>query len=515
MGREQKINKVIATLPRHVLAWLRQMQQAAPGQRSLESFSEAEWSRLIGFLKALRAVPDADVLPDPRNPHAIGAFAYAIMTCAKRLGRLPPGFSTGVRAIALAPDFYDDSLKTVSGVRAYAPSLVGLRPVARSVYAPGRHNIRRVSVPRFLSHLTAELESPSKDSRLRAQAIIRGKDKEFRRTQGLVYSPFISMNRDAIRRLAAETDGADLIVSLERGGSYVADQIGAVLSAHGGRRIPHLRIPKPSSAQLSIIHAEFQRAFPPGVSVGVKEFDKKTSHVLMLVRTVETMLRHEPDKSLNLIVTETVVGGGSTNGLLMGLGYLLRRYDKLCIRLLLHRHTSHQDAPENVRVTRDVDLTSQLSDIVLASSGGQKLRLTNFSDEVASRIARIMERLDRYIPAIRGPDLPGRNGRWHARARVSVASGFYVLGEDIDVFLSGRRTVQVGGQSASVAARAPVIIFRSNRGILIEPGCMMNSRQLLQMIVAGAFDSLIESLGIRIEDQPDADSLAFSHRRGF
>ncbi|MFC0401799.1 hypothetical protein [Paraburkholderia rhizosphaerae] len=512
MGREQKISKLVATLPRNVQTWLLGMQ-ASVGHRTLDDLSDEEWRALLRFLKALRAIPEAAVLPNPRDPRAIGTFAYALMTCASRLGRLPPGFSTGVRAIAISPHTYDDSLKTVSGMRAYAPSLVSMKPVPRLVYSPGRHNTRRVSVPAFFSHLSSELDSPSKDRRLRTQAVIRGSDKQFRRTQGLVYSPFISMNRDAIRRLAAETDGADLIVSLERGGSYVADQICAVLIRYGGRPIPHLRIPKPTSGQLATIHSEYHRVV--GSSNIFKEFDKKTSHVLMLVHTVEQMLLSAPHRSLNLIVTETVVGGGSTNGLLMGLGYLLSRYDNLCLRLLLHRHTSHQDAPQNVRVTRDVDLTGELSDIVLALSGGQKLRLTNFRREVADRIAQIMAALGQYIPAIPGPDLPARNRRWDARVRVSVASGFYVLGEDIDVFLSGRRTVDVGGQPTSVAARVPVIIFRGQRGILIEPGCMMNSRQLLQMIVAGAFDSLIESLGIRIEEQPDHWSLSSGQRRGF
>ncbi|MGB0386310.1 MAG: hypothetical protein ACPGWR_15985 [Ardenticatenaceae bacterium] len=194
--------------------------------------------------------------------------------------------------------------------------------------------------------------------------------------EGPIYAPFIDHQRAAIIALAVELEDCDYLLSLERGGALVADQIAL------GQPILKHKINK-----RTLSPEEIER-----LSAKSADNYKVQQQADLTAKINELMQKHSGGPvTITIAIAETMVGGGSANDLLHTLSKIMANYAQLNIKLLLLEQTMHRENRKGKRSQR--------------------------------RGKRILERrLSKVLPA--------------NRMRVIIASTKYILGEDVDYQLA-------------------------------------------------------------------------------
>lgn len=157
-------------------------------------------------------------------------------------------------------------------------------------------------------------------------AKIRGKDEIWKILQGAIYTPFIEENREAIQTLQRNLNDCTYLLSLERGGSLLADQIAK------GKNIYSDKIEK------RFISAEkFQ-------NTDDKLDNYKVQQQETLKARITSLMQGKENENITIAIAETIVGGGSTNELVKTLETLLKTelYPNLKLKLLLLQQTIHR-----------------------------------------------------------------------------------------------------------------------------------------------------------------------------
>lgn len=385
------------------------------------------------------------------------------------------------------------------------------RIIEQSVTSFGRCSVLRLDP--LLSVIKQDLLGV-KNQRLRAQSFVRGNDKIYRWTQQMVYLPFVLANRAACMCLAKELSGADMVLSLERGGSYLADQLLLFVSPVARKQIINLKIRKPHSNEVDeFANCESIKQQQSELKYGttlhkyttflVKRLNKKSLHMMMLIRTLEhKLIALRRGQHINVVIVETLVGGASTNLLIKGLAYLKAKYKApLKVRMLLHRHTLHQLDPINLRIITDVELSEMNEKIYLLSTmkRDKTINISNFSHSMANAFGFVYTRMKAKIPKTHMSDrapcvvFNPHKENWPETMRVVSVSGCYLVNEDV--------TILTDYDYPSM----PLLLFGANRNrqvYTIQPGIVPNTRNFIQLLVAGAFDLLLMRLGFEIPSDP-------------
>lgn len=194
--------------------------------------------------------------------------------------------------------------------------------------------------------------------------------------EGPIYAPFIDHQRAAIMALAASLYDCDYLLSLERGGALVADQIAL------GQRIFQYKIQK-------------RRLSPEEVErLSAKTADNyKVQQQADLVAKINELMQEHPKQpvTITIAIAETMLGGGSANDLLGTLSGIMANYSQLNVKLLLLEQTMHRENRKGKRSQRR----------------GQRI---------------LKRRLSQVVDA--------------SRLHVIIASTRYILGEDVDYQLA-------------------------------------------------------------------------------
>ncbi|WP_437637276.1 hypothetical protein [Sorangium sp. So ce854] len=509
----------------------------------IEALSAEQFRRMLAFLVWLAQQEDEDI-PDPEEHGGFVELLWRIQQWKTMFigpTKLPPNFSIGCHVVELEgwmttddPGFFKSSFKRRRGVMRAKPTgnLSHNDFILRELCDSDARVKNTVVWGSLFQGLAEDFLSPVKSERMKAQQLVRAKDARYSWTQSLVYSYFALSNRGACMRLVRSAAGADFLISLMRGGSYLGDQLEMLSTFCGdGDFPPHVKVPKPSGKLLDAyleIDKKAMEAYEKFVETWLDQFHlfqqeptppplttqrfeelkqeardkehltqaKKLVHTCMLIHAIEEHLlkelRVDGKKVVNVAIAETLVGGGSTNLLLMGIGYLVNTYpDNIRVRILLHRHTLHQLEPMCLDEEIDIEFglfKSDMDPIVLdMSDTTHKINLTHFCKEAAEAWGN-----DIYLPLKRKLPLVNirsrsRGPRWKPpHLSISIATGGYILGEDIDFFMTD-------------GAQHPIILFNGalsgDRFLSIHPGSI-SSKMLLQLIVAGYFDRYLPGLEI-------------------
>jgi ABC-type cobalt transport system substrate-binding protein len=156
------------------------------------------------------------------------------------------------------------------------------------------------------------------DSEKRKQLIkrLRGRDNQYSIEQGPLYGPFIQEEQSAISQLKIQIRGANYLLSLERGGSLLADKVSQ------GMDIPKEEIPKQDSSKP---HEQQQND---------------------LEKRISALMRKHPNDEVTMAVTEVIVSGTAAKNVVSALNLMTRQYPNLRFKLLLQQETLRND-PNN------------------------------------------------------------------------------------------------------------------------------------------------------------------------
>jgi Domain of unknown function (DUF4157) len=160
-------------------------------------------------------------------------------------------------------------------------------------------------------------------SRKQTYKEIRGEDKKWAELQGVIYAPFIRDNQQAISKLQEKMEGCKYLISLERGGSFLAEQIarGQRIIINEKQRTPNISIEKPSPDEYKAKHQE------------------------ELKNKIIEIMRKQKNANITIAIAETLVGGGSRDALIKTANEILDKgeYPNLKFKLLLLQQTIHTE----------------------------------------------------------------------------------------------------------------------------------------------------------------------------
>ena len=164
-------------------------------------------------------------------------------------------------------------------------------------------------------------------SRKQTYKEIRGEDKKWAELQGVIYAPFIRDNQQAISKLQEKVEGCKYLISLERGGSFLAEQIarGQRIIVNEKQRTPNISIEKPASQ-------EYKAKY-------------KAKHQEELKNKIIEIMRKQKNENITIAIAETLVGGGSRDALIKTANEILDtgEYPNLKFKLLLLQQTIHTE----------------------------------------------------------------------------------------------------------------------------------------------------------------------------
>lgn len=171
---------------------------------------------------------------------------------------------------------------------------------------------------------------------------IRGKDKVWTISQGAIYAPFVLSHSNAITHLALELEGGTCLLGLERGGSFLADQITLGRDDYAPVSIPKREvgaIEVKEMLQTGLITQKQSRTLlrnPKGAYKIQQQADLQAQiHEIMSVVPKE--------ESITIAITETMVGGGSARDLLKTLRKMIRTYRNVKFKVLLLEQTMQRE----------------------------------------------------------------------------------------------------------------------------------------------------------------------------
>jgi hypothetical protein len=168
--------------------------------------------------------------------------------------------------------------------------------------------------------------------------------KKWHASTGAIYAPFVAQQSAAISALAPSLGGCDLVLSLERGGALVHDEL---VSGGGppGHSIPKRTMTAAeiaASVQIGHLSAEeAQKLLDP---------DKGGKHRIQqradLRAEIDSIMAPDPAQVLTIAIAETRVGGGSVNYLIETVNAVLQtgQYPNLKFSILALDQTMHRDA---------------------------------------------------------------------------------------------------------------------------------------------------------------------------
>ncbi|MEA3018004.1 MAG: hypothetical protein QOI38_2726 [Sphingomonadales bacterium] len=174
-----------------------------------------------------------------------------------------------------------------------------------------------------LSQLHPRLLHHNPEVRANAVREARMKDKIWQVLQGMIYAPFVEGQQAAVGALRAAAAGEPFLYSLERGGSRLAEQIARGTGA----------------AVVSMPKVNVTRRRPSGREEVV---ESKTAHVASLRARIVADLADDPTVTRTVTITETMVGGGSTDDLIHMVNGLATSgdYPNVTWRILLLQQTT-------------------------------------------------------------------------------------------------------------------------------------------------------------------------------
>jgi hypothetical protein len=177
--------------------------------------------------------------------------------------------------------------------------------------------------------------------------MMRGEDSKWTVDQGAIWAPFVPQQGAAIDALGGEAEDCAYMLSLERGGSLVQDEIE---SASAATNEPDHKIPKREPG--GVTEQEIARAIELEY-IGTKEAetirkrDKTAYKVLqkadLRAKIDEIMGAYGANKPVRIAVAETKVSGGSVNQIVNILNGVIRsgKYPHLTFKVLALEQTMH------------------------------------------------------------------------------------------------------------------------------------------------------------------------------
>lgn len=342
-----------------VQRWVRQDEEFAAKVKRVRSLLDLADEEVIQIMAAVRGGNDdqAEKIPRP---------IYSASVSMPNISGLVNELSDVMRRL-------EQSCKSATVMRLY-PKGSDAKRLSSEVYPDWFVTALRDELSSISSTLMAGKRSGNKIINYIRKK--RDPDSLWSVLEGPIYAPFIDHQRAAIIALAVELEDCDYLLSLERGGALVADQI-----ALGQPILQH----KISKRTLS--PEEVER-----LSAKSADHYKVQQQADLAAKINELMREHSGGPiTITIAIAETMVGGGSANDLLHTLSKIMANYPQLNIKLLLLEQTMHRENRKGKRSQR--------------------------------RGKRILERrLSQVLPA--------------NRMRVIIASTRYILGEDIDYQLA-------------------------------------------------------------------------------
>lgn len=174
---------------------------------------------------------------------------------------------------------------------------------------------------------------------------IRGKDKVWTVSQGAIYAPFVLPHSLAITHLALELEGCTCLLGLERGGSFLADQITLGRDDYAPVSIPKREVGALEVSQMlqaGLITQKQSRTLlrnPKGAYKVQQQAD-------LQAEIHEIMSTVPKEESMTIAITETMVGGGSARDLLKTLRKMIRTYRNVKFKVLLLEQTMQRERGE-------------------------------------------------------------------------------------------------------------------------------------------------------------------------
>jgi hypothetical protein len=201
---------------------------------------------------------------------------------------------------------------------------------------------------------------------------IRGSDKIWTVHQGAIYAPFVAQHSAAVDDLAQEAVDCDLIMSLERGGTLVQDE---VLS---GTSTPSQSIPKREGAETHMPADQIAKAVEVG-HITAADAAKlaanptrayKIAQKADLRNAIDRTMHDNPDRALTIGITETRVSGSSVNFIIGIVNDVLRtgHYPNLRFKILALDQTMHSTVDEGARLAYAPIADANRVEVVLRST---------------------------------------------------------------------------------------------------------------------------------------------------
>jgi hypothetical protein len=258
---------------------------------------------------------------------------------------------------------------------------------------------------------------------------IREKDSVWSPTQGFIYVPLIEGHQEAVKKLSEESKNSIAILGTERGGAMVADQI-------------------PHDNKVIVEHQFIKNE--EGKTVRSKSLETRT----LLARLREIAVANR-GTAVTVSIAETVVGGGSAEGLIKELNEsnILEQFPNLTVKLLLLQQTMHSS--ENAREAES---------------------------KISKKVDPDFNEMDREGGIVK--KMQTRTGK----LQVVLSKTPYILGEDV-----GYQLKRQGKDS-----KQPVILFNINDSQLklkrITPQQDTTARDILLMLTQGELDNHINDM---------------------
>ncbi|MCB9076741.1 MAG: hypothetical protein H6631_04065 [Anaerolineaceae bacterium] len=260
---------------------------------------------------------------------------------------------------------------------------------------------------------------------------IRGEDKKWRVEQGAIYASFVSEQSEAIKNLAGEAKDTHYLLSLERGGTLVREQV-----------TQHVDVPHHDIAKRQVSEREAEEMVKQGLisqEQATKLVEKgEDAYKIQQQADLQTKI-HEimgsipKDEGVTIAIAETKVGGGSANQLIKTLKKIVKSgiYPNLRFKVLLLSQTMHK---------KDTEEAEELGGLV-------------------------------YQPVVDA-----------RKIQVVIASVRYLLGEDVDY-------------QAAPDSSKPIIVFQGTEENLIAykitPTGETSARDVLGDLVDGAYNGFL------------------------
>ncbi|GBE91540.1 DUF4157 domain-containing protein [Nostoc cycadae] len=310
--------------------------------------------------------------------------------------------------------------------------------------------------------LETQKDLTSHDAKIRSNAVstIRGGDKTYSSYQGAIYRPFIEEERKAILGLVEAVKGSQVMFSLERGGSLIADLIEKL----SGDVIENIKIPKPQSEEEATDHLNDILKHRPkeqkeytSQKVAFEGKQKKAQQE-QFKQAVISYINASEKEEITIAISETAVGGGSVNkmrALVAEICELVKESKKkVTFRILVARET-------------------------IKNHGRRGQGIVKLTDEVVGGIQE-------------GQIVEGKIVTTDPhQVEMYISELSYLIGEDVDYQMQ-----YTGG----INSDKPVIVFEAKddtitaMSITPAPEGEDSAREVIMDLIVGAYDQLMAKI---------------------